>query len=299
MNGGAPPARRPSSRFARCGAPHDSASAPTDYPVCVLLTWPSYLPAVGILALAFVLLERLRPERPAQRLLRKEFAGDLAWLVFNGYVFALLVGLLGFAARAAHATDGLLAGLGLLPQEGWLAGRAFWVQFLVYLVARDLLEWCVHNLLHRVPALWAFHKVHHSIRELDWVGNFRFHWMELVVYRALLYVPLLYLGGDEAPLVAEAVFATAWGFFNHANVRARLGPLGYLFNSPRMHAWHHDLSDEGARHKNFGVVLSVWDHLFRTAYWPRDRAPARLGYAGDEEMPRDPLRQALLPLKLR
>jgi sterol desaturase/sphingolipid hydroxylase (fatty acid hydroxylase superfamily) len=34
-----------------------------------------------------------------------------------------------------------------------------------------------------MPWLWEFHKVHHSIEELDWIGNFRFHWMEIVVYK--------------------------------------------------------------------------------------------------------------------
>jgi sterol desaturase/sphingolipid hydroxylase (fatty acid hydroxylase superfamily) len=48
--------------------------------------------------------------------------------------------------------------------------------------------------------------------------------------------------------------------------------------------------------KNFGVVLSAWDWLFGTAYWPRERAPARLGYPGDGELPRDLPRQMLFPL---
>ena len=34
-----------------------------------------------------------------------------------------------------------------------------------------------------------------------------------------------------------------------------------------------------------GIVLSLWDWLFRTAFWPRDRAPQRLGYPDDVEMP--------------
>ena len=49
-------------------------------------------------------------------------------------------------------------------------------------------------------------------------------------------------------------------------------------------------------HKNFGIVLSLWDFLFRTAYWPRDRSPLRLGYRGDEEMPAGLLGQLSWPL---
>ena len=48
-----------------------------------------------------------------------------------------------------------------------------------------------------------------------------------------------------------------------------------------------------------GVVLSCWDFLFGTAYWPRGRAPERIGYPGDGEMPADAVRQALFPATRR
>jgi sterol desaturase/sphingolipid hydroxylase (fatty acid hydroxylase superfamily) len=70
-----------------------------------------------------------------------------------------------------------------------------------------------------------------------------------------------------------------------SNLNVDLGPLGCVFNSPRMHLWHHDASEEGGVAKNFGIVLSLWDFLFRTAFWPRDRSPRVLGYPGIEEMP--------------
>lgn len=244
---------------------------------------------------AFAALERALPERPAQRALRPQLANDLFYLVFNGHVWAVLTS--GLAASVALGTRAVLADLSLLPERGLLDGRPFLVQALVWLVAKDLVEWCVHVTLHRVPFLWQLHKVHHSVQRMDWIANFRFHWTEHVVYGALKYVPLAcWLGGDAAPLFAVAVFSTAWGHFNHANLRVELGPLGYVFNSPRMHLWHHDASDEGGASKNYGIVLSLWDWLFGTAYWPRDRAPRRIGYAGDGEMPRGVPGQLLFPL---
>ncbi len=253
----------------------------------------NYLSWLLVISGAFLLAERLRPARP-QPLVRPQLANDIVYLLFHGHGWAVLTGGLA-GAVAAMSRDGL-SSLGALPTSGWLDGRSFAVQFVVYLVLSDFLQWCVHNLLHRVPWLWEFHKVHHSIKQMDWAGNFRFHWMELIVYRSLLYLPLLLLGGDAEPLFAVALFATAWGHFNHANLRVDIGPLGRVFNSPRMHLWHHDTSDEGGRHKNFGIVLSLWDWLFRTAYWPRERAPHELGYPTDDEMPRDLARQLAFPL---
>lgn len=250
-----------------------------------------------LVSLLFLALERLRPARAAQKTVRPEVWNDLGYLVFNGHLWAVVTA--GIVGPLAVGTKSRLDSASLLPASTALAGQPFWVQFVVYLVVSDFLQWCVHNLLHRVPFLWQFHKVHHAAPVLDWMANFRFHWVELVVYRTLLYLPLLLLGGDGAPLFSVAVFATAWGHFNHSNLDVGIGRLGYVFNSPRMHLWHHDASDEGGTAKNFGIVLSAWDWIFRTAYWPRDRAPARIGYPGDADMPRDWLRQELFPLTRR
>lgn len=250
-----------------------------------------------LISLAFVVLERLRPARPHQGLVRREFLNDLAYLAINGHLFAMLT----YTALSfvGDHTNIALASVSLLPERGWLDTRPFWIQFAIFLVASDFMQWCVHNLLHRVPFLWTFHKVHHSAPYLDWAANFRFHWMELIVYKSFQYVPLLWLGGSPEPLMAVYVFATVWGHFNHANLDLKIGPLGYVFNSPRMHLWHHDASSEGGTGKNYGIVLSLWDWLFRTAYWPRDRAPERIGYPGDEDMPRDVIRQELFPFTRR
>lgn len=256
------------------------------------MTYWHWLTGVSVF---FLVAERLLPERREQGPLRPQLANDLWYLVLNGHLWAVWTGSLS-GALALFVRELLAPVLPFADAGTRLASLPFLVQAAIYLVLSDFLQWCVHVTLHRVPALWNFHKVHHSIHRMDWAGNFRFHWMELVVYRSLLYVPLALLGGDGEPLFAVAVFATFWGHLNHANLRVELGPLGYLFNSPRMHLWHHDASDEGGVAKNFGIVLSVWDWLFGTAYWPRDRAPKRIGYPGDEEMPRDVLRQALFPL---
>lgn len=254
----------------------------------------NYLAWLLCISAFFAACERIRPARRAQPGLRPQLANDLGYLVFNGHLWAMLTG--GVTGWLAVKTQSGLASVGALPAHGFLDGRSFALQCVVFLLVADFLQWCVHNLLHRVPFLWQFHKVHHSVRQMDFLANFRFHWMELVVYRTLLYVPLLWLGGDGVALFSVAVFATFIGHLNHANVDVNLGPLALVFNSPRMHMWHHDASSEGGPAKNFGIVLSIWDRLFKTAFWPRDRAPHAIGYVGDAEMPRDFARQELFPI---
>jgi sterol desaturase/sphingolipid hydroxylase (fatty acid hydroxylase superfamily) len=254
----------------------------------------SYLHWLLGTSLAFLLLERLFPWRKEQGLLRPGWLRDLAFTLWNGHLFSMLTaGLMGaVAAASTRALQSLGFGLSSSPVSGW----PFAAQFAAVLLLADFLQWCIHNLLHRVSWLWTFHKVHHSVTTMDWLGNWRFHWMEILVYRGLQWLPLAWLGASPSAVFWAAVASTIWGDLNHANLDVDLGPLGYLLNSPRMHLWHHDRSSEGGPAKNFGVVFSAWDFLFGTAYWPRRRSPEGLGYPGMEEMPQSFAGEVLWPV---
>jgi sterol desaturase/sphingolipid hydroxylase (fatty acid hydroxylase superfamily) len=129
----------------------------------------SYVPWLLGTSVTFIVLERLFPWRKRQRLLRSGWLRDAGFVALNGHFFSLWTGGLTGAAAVA-ATRGLqLLGVRLegSPVGTWpLVG-----QFLAFLVLADFLQWCVHNLLHRVPWLWTLHKVHHSITAMDWIGN--------------------------------------------------------------------------------------------------------------------------------
>ena len=114
-----------------------------------------------------------------------------------------------------------------------LLGTPLWIQFVVFLIFKDLLEYGVHNLLHRVAWMWEFHKLHHSIEELDWIGNMRFHWMEIVIYKSLTYFPLVVLGVDGTVILWVAVVTHPYRPFKPRQSAFRLGALGlYLQLAP-------------------------------------------------------------------
>ncbi len=245
-----------------------------------------------------LLLERVRPWRKRQKMLRGQFAQDLFWLFFNGHYAGILV-----AHVAAFLFAWALPAVDRAKSLDLLSTYPAWAQFLGFFLVKDFLEWGIHNLLHRVPWLWEFHKLHHSIEELDWIGNFRFHWMEIVVYQALTYLPLVVLGVDSRIILMIAVVVTLIGHLSHSNLNISWGPLRYVVNSPRMHVWHHDRDWPADRPHgvNFGIALSLWDWLFGTAYWPGREAspeqqPRRLGFDGLEEFPRGVVARFLYPL---
>ena len=255
----------------------------------------NYLIALIIISAVFVVIERARPRHPEQGFVRPRLLSDLAYFIVNGHLLGV-----GLALASEPLVRWVQARLELAAGAGWwtadvAATWPLWVQLVVAFFVLDLLQWCVHNLLHRVPALWAIHKVHHSIRHMDFWGSLRFHWGEILVYRTLLYLPGVWFGFDGGVLFALALISTTIGHFNHANLDVGLGPLGKVLNNPRMHVWHHH-NDEG--HPvliNFGINLSLWDYLFGTAHVP-ERPPEALGFPDVEEYPQTFLGQLVYPL---
>jgi len=54
-----------------------------------------------------------------------------------------------------------------------------------------------------------------------------------------------------------------------------------------MHLYHHAYSlPKGKFGVNFGISLSLWDYLFKTSYIPNPDAHIKLGFPGDEKLPK-------------
>lgn len=251
---------------------------------------------LAVLALGCIVAERIAPWRKDQGLARPQLLQDLFWLLFNGIAAGVLFkSLLGFLQSSL--SDGFRLLTTVDPETlHLLAGKRIVIQFGIALVVADFIEYLVHNALHRWNPLWKIHRVHHSITTLDWIGNFRFHWGEIIVYNVAKHLPMAMLGADGNALLAAAVVATLIGLLNHANLNISWGALRYVFNSPRMHVWHHDRHPSRQAGFNFGVVFSLWDWIFGTAYMPADGSqPKALGFQRMEEVPASLAMRFFLP----
>lgn len=250
--------------------------------------WQNYFWGLILVSLFFFAWEWTRPWRKEQPKFRKDFWLDFFYMFFNFFLFSLIV----FNALSDVFVNLFNDFLGIFNLTNIVALKIeTWpkiAQLLMLFIIRDFVQWWVHRLLHASPKLWEFHKVHHSVEQMGFAAHLRYHWMETIVYRTIEYIPLAMIGFGIDDFFFVHMFTLAVGHWNHANINVRLGYLKYIFNNPNMHMWHHahDLPEERRTGVNFGLTLSLWDYLFKTAYIPHSGKDIKLGFPGVKKFPK-------------
>lgn len=239
-------------------------------------------------AAAFIFIEKLIPRYEQQAILRPEWRLDLLYFAINHLAISVLL-LVGnnFAPKVfGWAVNGQL--------QAVISGLPVVLQVVLLIFAADLVQYFTHRAFHEVPWLWKFHAVHHSSEHMDWLAGSRSHFLEIVIDRSLVMVPLYLLGPDKAALDGYVLFAAVQAVFVHANVRVPFGPLKYLLTTPQFHHWHHS-SDKPAIDTNYAVHLPIYDKLFGTYHMPDQHWPVE--YGTTKRLPRTFVDQAVYPFK--
>jgi sterol desaturase/sphingolipid hydroxylase (fatty acid hydroxylase superfamily) len=214
------------------------------------------------------------------------FASGYAWLLVGSFFWRDRA--LGALTNAfgAHAAFSAPPGLALL------------VGTLAELLALEFGYWAAHYAFHRIPALWEFHKVHHSAEVMTTLTEMRQHPVEIIVFMnviafctGLAFGLMTYLFGRGAGHltllngnIVLAVFMLTWGHLRHSHIWISFrGLAGRLFQSPAHHQIHHS-TDPRHFDKNLGFALAVWDWAFGTLHIPaREREVARFGVGEEYE----------------
>jgi sterol desaturase/sphingolipid hydroxylase (fatty acid hydroxylase superfamily) len=154
-----------------------------------------------------------------------------------------------------------------------------WVQITVAFLVADFLSYWIHRAYHYFPALWAFHVVHHTSEELDWLSTSRLHPVSQILDTAMVAGILLLLGIPVTAVIAADIIIGASALLVHANARWNFGLIQYLLVSPVFHQWHHARVDGDADNHigNFGAALSIWDRIFGTWSLPAPQRPDEFG----------------------
>lgn len=263
--------------------------------------WENYFYGLIIVSLVVWGLEIAFPWRKNQKIFRKDFWLDTFYMFFNFFLLNLIV-LIFLSNATEQVFNDVLSFAGIDLKDFQLLDLntlPYGLGLLVFFLVSDFVQWNTHRLLHRVPFLWNFHKLHHSVKEMGFAAHLRYHWMEPVVYKSILYIPLAIIGGFNVEQVAIVhFFALTVGHLNHANLGWDYGILKYVFNNPKMHIWHHakELPEHHKHGVNYGLSLSVWDYVFKTSHIPHDGRDIELGFEGDEKFPKSFFKQESYPL---
>ena len=156
-------------------------------------------------------------------------------------------------------------------------------------VVSDFTRYWLHRLLHTVPILWEFHKVHHSAKVLNPLTFYRVHPIENILF-GLRYVfsigfitgVFVYLFGAKVGLIEifsvnifVFVFSLLGSNLRHSHIKLAYPKiLEKVLISPKMHQIHHSTKHFD---KNFGGYLSVWDYMFNTHIFSKEVQTMKFG----------------------
>ncbi|MFO0630699.1 MAG: sterol desaturase family protein [Polyangiales bacterium] len=163
-------------------------------------------------------------------------------------------------------------------------------------VAEDLARFLAHLAMHRVPALWAFHRVHHSAEVLTPFTLYRTHPVEAALNQAAGALAVGLVTGVVAWAFGPAL--RGWQLFGvdalgllwvlaganlrHSHVWLSYGPrVERWLLSPAQHQVHHSRAAVHAD-KNLGTALAVWDRLAGSLYVTTHHERLRFGLSEAE-----------------
>jgi len=211
-------------------------------------------------------------------------------MFYPPFIYFVLGAFFGFLALQFEAN----------PSNPHISIPLFAAEILILMFVRDCLIYFRHRIFHLRP-VWAFHSIHHSSEDVNWISAARFHPAENMIEattEVLLFLGATVIGCYPAALAVASLFIGVYNFFIHSNLRWTFGPLRYVFVSPVFHRWHHSDALE-ARDKNFAAMFSCIDLAFGTFYMPMHVRPHTTGLSERERTvhPRTFAKQLLYPFR--
>ena len=183
----------------------------------------------------------------------------------NGSLLAMVMVInVGFGALTALLYQWLSdTNFGLLN----LIELPIWAELIIALVVLDLIaQYFVHYLLHKVPALWRLHLVHHSDKHVDVTTGTRHHPLDFLLRETFALIAIAITGMPIAFYLFYRILSVVFTYFTHANIALPTKidrAISYLFVTPNMHKFHHH-NELPWTDSNYGNMLSIWDRLFGT-----------------------------------
>lgn len=176
----------------------------------------------------------------------------------------------------------------------WPHHWPLFLQAITMMFISDFFRYWIHRLSHTVPFLWRFHAVHHALKKLYWLNTTRIHPGEKILQLIWEVGPFICIGVSKEVIALHLVLYGLNGFLRHSNIDMKFGVLNYIISTNELHRWHHSkiIQESNA---NYGSDTMIWDVLFRSFYWPKERAVEEIGVF-NSHYPQDFMGQMEAPL---
>jgi len=262
-----------------------------------------------IIALAFLTHRQIRRRgsvRPSAILratfrrgivLNRSTYADLFYAFVNTFAVSGLIGWalisgLGVSSWVTHSLRSAFGGHAPSAAPDWLlrAGNTF-----LLFIAYEFAYYVDHYLMHKIPFLWEFHKVHHTAEVLTPLTVFRVHPVDTLIFANIAAIIVGFTNGAFAYSIGKSVgmfqvdgsnIITVVSLFllsqlQHSQFWIPITGLGgRIVLSPAHHQIHHS-TDPAHYDTNLGSSLAIWDWMFGTLFIPAKESPRlRFGVVG-------------------
>jgi sterol desaturase/sphingolipid hydroxylase (fatty acid hydroxylase superfamily) len=136
----------------------------------------------------------------------------------------------------------------------------------VTLLVLDFSFYVAHVAMHKIPAFWRFHLVHHCDPSVDVTTTIRQHPGEGVIRYVFMAGFAFALGAGPVAFAVYRAASALSGLLEHANLRFPLWAdrlLSIVTTWPHMHKVHHSRRPQETD-SNYGNLFSFWDRIFST-----------------------------------
>ena len=160
----------------------------------------------------------------------------------------------------------------------WTSSWPVTAQWVFAFIAWDLCFYWMHRMHHKVPLLWAVHRIHHQGEHFNLSLGIRNGWYSsltnfpFIAVLAICGVPL-----EVFVLVSSLHYSVQ--LYNHNALVGRSGLLDKFLVTPSNHRVHHGM-DKRYIDRNFGGTLLLWDRCFGSWQPERDDIEMRFGVHG-------------------
>ena len=230
------------------------------------------------LLIAFFFRTALKKQFSKEVLWHKSAKLDYGYFLLSGFVKVLVIVplLIGVNEVTLWVVLRLNDYFGYLPRVKISKELLLLSYTLVLFILSDLSRYWLHRLMHVIPVLWRFHRVHHSAEVLNPLTFYRVHPLEnfLFGFRYALvtgvvtavFIYFFGAGIRAIEFLGANVLVFTFSIIG-SNLRHSHIPVGYpkwlekWLVSPYQHQLHHSTR---YLHRNFGSFLSIWDRMFKT-----------------------------------